>query len=75
MPACSRKLPGGLPLKNVKMIACQLYKVEPMKQQLLYSPPGQEKDIPEALDDDSRTLCELGVVSGGTIIVEENESR
>ncbi|KAL1528430.1 hypothetical protein AB1Y20_009778 [Prymnesium parvum] len=71
LPQCSRRLPGGLPLKSVKMIACQLFKVEPLKQQLLYSPPGQEKDIPELLDDDERSLCELGVVSGGTIIVED----
>lgn len=63
LPSCSRKLPGGLPLKSVKLIACQLFKVEPTKQQLLYSPPGQEKDIPEVLDDDSRSLCDLGVVS------------
>ena len=33
-----------------------------------------EKDIPEPLEDDSRSLCDLGVVSGGTIIVEEHEA-
>lgn len=56
------------------MISCQLFKVEVIRQQLLYSPPGQEKDIPEILDDDSRTLAEFGVVSGGTIIIEETPS-
>ena len=39
----SRRLPGGLPLKSVKLIACQLFKVEPTRQQLLYTPPGGEK--------------------------------
>jgi hypothetical protein len=33
------------------------------------SPPG-EKDIPELLDDDSKSL-----VSGGTIVVETTESH
>ena len=45
-PPVSRKLPGGLPLKSVKMIACQLFKVEPTRQQLLYQAPGDEKGIP-----------------------------
>jgi len=71
LPTCTRKLPGGLPLKSLKLIACQLFKVEPTRQQLLYSPPGQEKEIPEVLDDDSRSLCDMGVVSGGTIVIEE----
>lgn len=53
------------------MIACQLFKLEPTKQQLLYSPPGAEKDIPEPLDDDSRSLADLGVEDKGTIVVEE----
>ena len=49
--------------------------VEPTKQRLLYSsPPGQDKDIPEPLDDDSRSLVDMGVVSGGTIVVEEDTS-
>ena len=65
------ELPGGLPLKSVKLIACQLFKVEPTKQQLLYNPPGQEKDIPEPLDDDSKTLAEMGVLSGGIIVIDE----
>ena len=71
LPMVSRKLPGGLPLKSVKLIACQLFKVEPTKQQMLYCPPGQDKDIPELLDDDGKSLAELGVVSGGTIVVDE----
>jgi len=66
-----RRLPNGLPLKSLKMIACQLFKLEPTKQQLLYSPPGAEKDIPEPLDDDSRSLADLGVEDKGTIVVEE----
>jgi len=28
---------------------------------LLYTPPGQDKDIPEELDDESKSLGELGV--------------
>ena len=71
LPVATRKLPGGLPLKSVKLIATQLFKVEPTKQQLLYCPPGQDKDIPEPLDEDSRSLADLGVVSGGTIVVDE----
>ena len=71
LPAQSRKLPGGLPLKSIKMIAAQLFKLEPTKMQLLYTPPGQEKDIPEELDDDSKGLADLGVVSGGTIVIDE----
>ena len=71
LPPVSRKLPGGLPLKSVKMIACQLFKVEPAAMQLLYCPPGQEKEIPELLEDESKPLAELGVVSGGTIVIDE----
>jgi len=71
IPAVTRRLPGGLPLKSVKLIACQLFKVEPTKQQLLYCPPGADKDIPEPLDDDLKRLCDFGVASGGTIVVDE----
>ena len=71
LPAASRKLPGGLPLKSVRMIACQLYKLEPAKVMLLYAPPGQEGDIPEELDDDSKSLADMGVVSGGSIVIDE----
>lgn len=71
LPAASRKLPGGLPLKSVRMIACQLYKLEPSKVMLLYAPPGQEGDIPEELDDDSKSLADMGVVSGGSIVIDE----
>ena len=42
--------------------------------QLLYCPPGQERDIPELLEDDTKSLADLGVVSGGTIVVEESEA-
>ena len=74
LPPAARKLPGGLPLKSIKLIACQLFKVEPSKMskmQLFYTPPGQDKDIPEELDDDSKSLVDLGVLSGGTIVVDE----
>ena len=71
LPAAVRKLPGGLPLKSIKLIACQLFKVEPTRQQLLYQAPGDEKGIPEPLDDDLRSLSDFGVASGGTIVVEE----
>jgi hypothetical protein len=71
LPAVTRKLPGGLPLKSVKLIACQLFKVEPTQQQLLYCPPGCEKEIPEVLEDDSKSLADLGVVSNGTIVIEQ----
>ena len=71
LPACTRKLPGGLPLKSVRLIACQLYKVEPSKVMLLYAPPGQENDIPEELDDDAKSLADMGVVSGGSIVIDE----
>ena len=71
LPTVSRKLPGGLPLKSIKLIACQLFKVEPTKMQMLYTPPGQDKDIPEELDDDSKSLADLGVVSGGTIVIDD----
>jgi len=71
LPAVSRKLPGGLPLKSVKLIACQLFKLEPTRMLMLYTPPGQEKDIPEELDDDARSLADFGVVSGGTIVIDE----
>jgi len=73
LPAVSRKLPGGLPLKSLKLIACQLFKVEPAQQQLLYSPPGQDRDIPEPLEGDSSSLADLGVASGGTIVIEQRE--
>jgi len=62
---------AGLPIKTLKLIASQLYKVEPAKQRLLYSPPGQEADIPEQLDDDLKRLCDFAVVTGGTIVVQE----
>jgi hypothetical protein len=71
LPAAVRKLPGGLPLKSVKLIACQLFKVEPTKQRMLYTPPGQDGDIPEPLDDDTRSLVDLGVVSGGTVVIDD----
>ena len=71
LPPCSRRLPNGLPLKSVKMIACQLFKLEPTKQQLLYTPPGGEKDIPEPLDDDTKSLADLGVETGGCIVIDE----
>ena len=71
LPACTRKLPGGLPLKSVRLIACQLYKVEPSKVMLLYAPPGQENDIPEELDDDAKSLADMGVVRGGSIVIDE----
>lgn len=71
LPPCSRRLPNGLPLKSVKMIACQLFKLEPTKQQLLYTPPGCEKDIPEPLDDDTKSLADLGVETGGCIVIDE----
>ena len=45
--------------------------VEPGKMLLLYTPPGQDRDIPEELDDESKSLGELGVLSGGTIVVDE----
>lgn len=70
MPAVSRRLPSGLPLKSLKLIVCQLFKIEPSKQQLLYSPPGMDKEIPEPLDDELKRLCDFGVVSGGTIVIE-----
>ena len=73
LPAATRKLPGGLPLKSVKLIACQLFKVEPTKQQLLYNPPGMDNDIPEPLEDESKSLADLGVVSGGTIVIDDKE--
>ena len=71
LPAATRKLPGGLPLKSVRLIACQLYKLEPSKVMLLYAPPGQENDIPEELDDDAKSLSDMGVVSGGSIVIDE----
>lgn len=70
LPPVSRRLPSGLPLKSLKLIACQLFKIEPGQQQLLYSPPGMDKEIPEPLDDDLKRLCDFGVVSGGTVVVE-----
>ena len=45
--------------------------MEPTRQQLLYQAPGDEKGIPEPLDDDLRSLSDFGVASGGTIVVEE----
>lgn len=73
LPAAVRRLPGGLPLKSIKLIACQLFKVEPSKMQLFYTPPGQDRDIPEELDDDTSTLADLGVLSGGTIVIDDNK--
>ena len=73
LPTVSRKLPGGLPLKSIKLIAYQLFKVEPTKMLLFYTPPGQDKDIPEELDDDSKSLADLGVVAGGTIVIDEKK--
>ena len=75
LPMVTRRLPGGLPLKSIKLIACQLFKVEPLHMQMLYGAPGAERDIPELLDDDSKSLADLGVVSGGTIVVETTESN
>ena len=71
VPPCARRLPNGLPLRSVKMIACQLFKLEPARQQLLYTPPGGEKDIPEPLDDDTKSLADLGVETGGCIVIDE----
>ena len=45
--------------------------MEPTRQQLLYTPPGGEKEIPEPLDDDLKRLCDFGVASGGTIVIDE----
>ena len=45
--------------------------MEPTRQQLLYQAPGDEKGIPEPLDDDLRSLSDFGVASGGTIVVED----
>ena len=33
--------------------------------------PNPNQDIPEPLDDDSRSLADLGVEDKGTIVVEE----
>jgi len=74
VPAVTRRLPGGLPLKNLKLIAHQLFKIEPTKQRLFYYPPGQDKDIPEPLDDDLKRLCDFAVTNGGTIVLDELES-
>lgn len=72
LPAITRRLPNGLPIKSIKAMAGALFRVEPTRQVLLYSRPEAHKnDIPEVLDDDLKTLCDFGVVSGGTIIVEE----
>ena len=38
---------------------------------MLYTPPGQDGDIPEPLDDDTRSLVDLGVVSGGTVVIDD----
>ena len=35
------------------------------------TPPGQEGDIPEELDDDAKSLADMGVVTGGCIVVDE----
>ena len=35
LPACVRKLPGGLPLKSIKLIACQLFKVRGAHKNLI----------------------------------------
>ena len=69
LPAAKRNLPACLPIKSVKLIAFQLFKVEPAMQLLLYTPPGQEAEIPEPLDDDRKRLCDFAVVNGGTIVV------
>lgn len=58
--------------KRLTYTRCTRAQVEPTKQILLYSRPEAHKnDIPEVLDDDLKRLCDFGVVSGGTIIVEE----
>ena len=45
---------------------------KPTRMQLLYCPPGQDKEIPELLEDDAKSLADQGVVSGGTLVVEES---
>ena len=55
------------------MIASQLFKVPPNKMQLLYTPPGMEADIPEELENENMTLTDLGVVTGGTIVIDDNK--
>ena len=45
----------------------------PLPPRPLSSPPllSPWQDIPEPLDDDAKSLADLGVETGGTIVVEE----
>ena len=62
--------PSNFAERCASLFRAQLFKVEPTAQQMLYCPPGQDKDIPELLEEDTKSLAELGVVSGGTIVVD-----
>ena len=64
LPAASRKLPGGLPLKSVRMIACQLPRLGPQGHAALRAARAGGRH-PEELDDDFKSLADMGVVSGG----------
>ena len=37
--------------------------------------PAHETSIPEPLDDDLKRLCDFGVASGGTIVVDEMKAE
>lgn len=74
-PPAVRKLPTSLQVSKLKLVCCQVFKLDPQKQRLFYQPPGEEsKHEPafmEPLDDGMRQLAFYGVADGGTVVMDE----
>jgi hypothetical protein len=70
-----RKLPTSLQVSKLKLVCCQVFKLDPAKQRLFYQPPGEtsklEPGFMEPLDDGMRQLAFYGVADGGTIVMDE----
>ena len=76
-PPAVRKLPTSLQVSKLKLVCCQVFKLEPQRQRLFYKPPGEGSKLDpgfmEALDDGMRQLAFYGIADGGTIVMDEWE--
>jgi len=73
-----RKLPTSLTVAKLKLVCCQVFKLDPAKQRLFYGGPdaaGGAADgsgaFMDELDDDMRPLAFYGVADGGKIVMDE----
>lgn len=74
-PPAVRKLPTSLQVAKLKLVCCQVFKLDPLKQRLFYMAPGEGSKLDpgfmEPLEDGMRQLAFYGVADGGTIVMDE----